>query len=124
MHTIRIMAGTALLMLLALIAGGCLMMPASHDELPPVLSQEELIRPYDTLGRIQVTRDVYLFDQTPTSSDIRAWGYQAIREEAAKMKADAVILPEVTGHTTTPVMLPSVLPATEYRATGVAIKFK
>jgi hypothetical protein len=52
--------------------------------------------------------------------DIREWGLRVIREEAAKMDADAVILPEVTGHSTTLL----VLPTTEYRATGIAIKFK
>ena len=124
MQTIRITAGAMFLMLLTLLASGCSMMTVSHDDLPPILSQEELIRPFEKLGRIQVTREVYLIDETPASSDMRAWGYQAIREEAAKMNADAVILPEVIGHTTTPVILPSVLPATVYRATGVAIKFK
>jgi len=124
MHTIRILVGTMLLMLLGLSASGCLMLPASNDELPPILTQGEIIRPYEKLGRIQITREVYVFDVSPVSANMRAWGFQALREEAAKMHADAVILPEVTGHTTTPVMLPSVRPATEYRATGVVIKFK
>ena len=52
--------------------------------------------------------------------DIREWGYTAIRNEAAKMGADAVVLPEVSGRSITYL----VIPTTEYRATGVAIRFK
>jgi len=37
------------------------------------------------------------------------------------MGADTVIFPEVTGQTTT---FAVVVPSTEYRASGVAIKFK
>jgi hypothetical protein len=88
------------------------------DELP-ILSQDELIRPYIKLGRIQVTREVYGTDY-PMSSDIKAWGLTAVRKEAEKLGADAVMLPEVTGHTTTS----GIIPTTEYRATGFAIKFK
>jgi len=120
---LRITLGTILMMMLALFAG-CCSVPVSSDELPPVLSQEELIRPYDKLGRIQVTREVYLFNQSPSNAEAYAWGYQVIREEAAKMQADAVILLEVNGLSATPGMLPTVMPSTEYRATGVAIKFK
>jgi hypothetical protein len=105
-------------LLLSLIAS-CSTMPPSR-ELPPLLTQDELIRPYIKLGRIQVSRDVYGIADYQTPPDIREWGLSAIREEAAKLGADAVILPEVTGHTTTFLIIPT----TEYRATGVAIKFK
>jgi hypothetical protein len=88
--------------------------------LPPILAEDELLRPYVKLGRIQVTREVYLHTDYMMTPDIREWGYTAIREEAAKMGADAVILPEVTGNSITYLVIPS----TEYRATGVAIKFK
>ena len=88
------------------------------DELP-ILSQDELIRPYIKLGRIQVTREVYGTDYA-VSSDINAWGLAAVRQEALKLGADAVMLPEVTGRTTTS----GIFPLTEYRATGFAIKFK
>ena len=89
-----------------------------NDDLP-ILSQDELIRPYVKVGRIQVTREVYGTDYSMTP-DIRAWGFNALRQEAEKMGADAVMLPEVSGHTTTS----GIIPSTEYRATGVAIKFK
>jgi hypothetical protein len=85
----------------------------------PILAQDELIRPYIKLGRIQVTREVYGSDYS-LSADIKAWGLAAVRQEAEKMGADAIILPEVTGHTTTY----GIIPSTEYRATGFAIKFK
>jgi len=88
------------------------------DELP-ILSQDELIRPYIKLGRIQITREVYGTDYS-VSPDITAWGLSAVRMEALKLGADAVMLPEVTGRTTTS----GIIPLTEYRATGFAIKFK
>ncbi|OGU15738.1 MAG: hypothetical protein A2076_02215 [Geobacteraceae bacterium GWC2_53_11] len=91
---------------------------SSSDGLP-ILSQDELIRPYIKLGRIQVTREVYGSDYSLTP-DIKAWGIAAVRQEAEKLGADAVTLAEVTGRTTTT----GIIPSTEYRATGFAIKFK
>ena len=85
----------------------------------PILSQDELIRPYKKLGRIQVTRETYGSDNL-LSPDLTVWGFAVLRQEAEKMGADAVILPEVTTHTTTY----GIIPTTEYRATGFAIKFK
>lgn len=111
------------LLLLTFLFGGCAMLTVNAPlpgDAPPILSQDELIRPYTTIGRIQITREVYgIVDPMPTP-DIREWGYSAIRAEAAKMGADAVILPEVSGRSITYL----VIPTTEYRATGVAIKFK
>jgi uncharacterized protein YbjQ (UPF0145 family) len=107
------------LILLLLLSGCAYLTPTSSGDLPPVLAQDEVIRPYVAIGRIQITREVYGSNYTMTA-DIRNWGITAVREEAAKMGADAVILPEVTGQTITY----AILPATEYRATGVAIKFK
>lgn len=113
----------ACLLFLAMFIVGCASMtpniPVVH-ELPPILSQDELIRPYVKIGRIQVTREVYGIIDPQLTPQIHEWGYTAIREEAAKMSADAVILPEVTGRSVTYLVIPS----TEYRATGVAIKFK
>lgn len=114
----------ASLMILVLLTGSCTfasswMSPVGNRDLPPILSQDEIIRPFNKLGRIKVTREVFVTDYAVTP-EIRAWGYQAIREEAAKMEADAVILPEVTGRTITSLITTS----TEYLATGVAIKFK
>jgi hypothetical protein len=87
--------------------------------LPPILTQDELVRPYIRLGRIQITREVFTTDAL-IKTDIYDWGTAALRREAAKMGADAVIFPEVNGAKITTGLLPS----TEFRATGVAIKFK
>ena len=108
------------LLLSSTLSTGCSTLRRSMqaDELP-ILSQDELIRPYIKLGRIQVTREVYGTDYSITP-DITAWGLSAVRQEAAKLGADAVMLPEVTGRTTTS----GIFPLTEYRATGFAIKFK
>lgn len=108
--------------LLSLMAGCAAVSPYSRNDnpnLPPILAQDEVIRSYVKLGRIQIVREVYITDGM-LGADIREWGFAAIRSEAAKMGADAVIFPEVTGEQKMAVILPS----TEYRATGIAIKFK
>lgn len=92
---------------------------ATHNDGLPVLSQDELIRPYTKLGRIQITREVYGSDFTLTP-DITAWGLAAMQQEAEKMGADAIMLPEVTGRSANY----GIFPSTEYVATGFAIKFK
>lgn len=92
---------------------------SSYDDRIPVLSQDELIRPYTKIGRIQVTRETYGSDYVLTP-DIRAWGIAAVRQEAEKLGADAIILPEVIGRSTTN----GIIPSTEYIASGFAIKFK
>lgn len=107
-------------LMISLLLCGCF--PAMHSFRSndiPVLSQDELIRPYTKLGRIQVTREVFISDFL-LNSDIKAWGLAAVRQEAEKMGADAIMLFEVTGRTTTNASVP----ATEYIATGFAIRFK
>lgn len=91
----------------------------SYEDSLPVLSRDELIRPYTKIGRIQVSRETYGSDYVLTP-DIRAWGIAAVRQEAEKLGADAIILPEVIAHSTTN----GIIPSTEYIATGFAIKFK
>jgi len=119
MRSPRNLLFSILLISLPFITTACITLPPMHD-LPPIVSQGDLSRPYETLGRVQASRQVYGIVDYQLTPDIRDWGLTAIREEAAKMGADAVILPEVTGHTITYL----VMPTTEYRATGVAIKFK
>lgn len=85
----------------------------------PVLTQEELTRPYRKLGRIKVTRETFTTDLLLTP-DIKEWGLSAVRQEAEKMGADAIMLLEVTGRTTAY----GVFPSTEFQATGFAIKFE
>jgi hypothetical protein len=108
-----------LLMVSSLLNCCSLINQTSHNDGLPILSQDELIRPYTKLGRIQVTRETYWSDNT-LSPEIKAWGLAAVRQEAEKMGADAIMLPEVTGHRNTNGLFPS----TEYIATGFAIKFK
>ena len=110
-----------LLMVLAL--GGCAALPitGTNGNLPPVMSMDELKQPYSKIGRIQVTRKVYFTDYA-MPPQLQEWATSALREEAGKLNADAVILPEVTSRQIDIVVFPS-FPATEYRATGVAIKF-
>jgi hypothetical protein len=88
----------------------------SDAGLPPVLKDDELIRPYSKLGRIQISVEIYGVDLP----NLQSWGYRALREEAAKMGADAVMVQDITSRPSTYLIVPS----NEYRATGVAIKFK
>ena len=119
MLLLRKLSLLVLMPLMLVLITSCATLPPTGD-LPPILTQDELIRSYVKIGRIQATREVYWIADHQIYPDIREWGLTAIRTEAAKLGADAVILPEVTGHTTTYL----VIPTTEYRATGIAIKFK
>ena len=114
--------GLQALVLASLLAGCAGVDSNTRDDssdLPPILTQDEVVRPYIRLGRIKITREVFTTDAL-IKSDVYDWGTAALRREAAKMGADAVIFPEVNGaHTTT-----GLLPSTEFRATGVAIRFK
>jgi hypothetical protein len=107
-----------LVLLLSLLTSCATLMPMY--DLPPIIAEDEMVRPHVKLGRIQVTREVYGVVDYQLPPDIREWGLNAIRAEAAKMGADAVILPEVSGHSVSFVLIPT----TEYRASGIAIKFK
>lgn len=115
---------SSILTLLMLALAGCSAIPMSKisSELPPVLDQDELLRPYVKLGRIQIVREVYFTDYW-LEPNLQEWGLKSLREEAQRMGADALILPEITSRAITVVIFPA-FPATEYRATGTAIKFK
>jgi len=121
MHQLRTGMFLVCLMILTLLAGSCSMISSAPPHaLPPILTQDELIRPYVKIGRILITREVYGILDTNLTPEVREWGFTAVRTEAAKMGADAVILPEVTGHSVTYL----VMPTTEYSASGIAIRFK
>ena len=115
--------GALLLLLMLVMTGGCAAIPIAGNSgnLPPVMSMEELNQPYTKIGRIQVTRKVYFSDYA-APPQLHEWATQALREEAGKLNADAVILPEVTSKQLDIVVFPA-FPATEYRATAVAIRF-
>lgn len=128
MQTGRATIGITLLALILLIITGCSAIPLTRTlkretpNLPPILAQDEVLRPYVTLGRIKIVREVRFIDYG-FEPNLREWGLRELQEEAARMSADAVIFPEITTRAVTIVVFPST-PATEYRATGVAIKFK
>jgi hypothetical protein len=110
----------AFLFIISTLLNGCTTAAQSyHSDGLPILSEEELIRPYTKLGRIQVNRETFGSDYS-LSPDIKAWGLAALRQQGEIMGADAIILLEVTGRTTTY----GIIPSAEYRATGFAIKFK
>lgn len=111
------------LVLALVVLGGCSALPISGGAgpLPPVLAMEEVTRPYLSLGRINIRRTVNITDYA-VPPNLQEWALLALREEAGKLEADALILPEVSSREVSIVGLPA-FPATEYRATGVAIRF-
>ncbi|MDA8430392.1 MAG: hypothetical protein M0T70_14150 [Geobacteraceae bacterium] len=116
--TIAAIRTAVLLFVITIFLSSCATIYFERDgkELPPILAQDEIIRPYVTLGRIQTTADMSF----ATVPNLQEWGFRTLREEASKMGADAVMLPEVTSYPTTYLFFPG----NEYRATGMAIKFK
>ena len=102
-----------------LFSNGCATTGQRAPELPPILTQDELLRPYQKLGVIAVQRERYGSPDDLSAADVN-WGHQALREEAAKMGADAVIFPEVTTDRQTYIFFPS----SEIKAKGTAIKFR
>jgi hypothetical protein len=113
-------ASRTLLVLLAITAVcGCASPPVQRANLPPLLTQDELLRPYDKVANIQVRRERYGYSADLAPEDY-SWAYQALREEAARIGADAVIYPEVTVEMQTY----TVFPTSEMKAKGIAIKFR
>lgn len=113
-----------IILMMTLLVTGCAFFAAKEPEkeLPVVLTQDEILRPYAQLGRIQITKNVYLTDQTLKSS-MQEWGLQALREEARKLGADALMLPDISSREQALYIFPG-LPVYEWRATGIAIRFK
>jgi hypothetical protein len=96
----------------------CAMMGARKGELPPLLGQDELMRPYQKVGAIEVTRERF-GDPTDLTAADYSWAHLALREEALKIGADAVILPEVRVERDRYIIFPT----SEMKAKGIAIKF-
>ena len=101
------------------LTSGCATVAVHTEGFPPILAPDELLRPYDRVGAIEVNRDRYgsSYDLTPADY---SWAYQALREEAARIGADAVIYPEVTVEMETYIFFPS----SHMSAKGIAIKFR
>jgi len=107
-----------LLLCLMLSAGGCTKVVFRKDA-PPILTQDELLRPYKKVGTIEVHRVRYGEKEDLTPADY-SWANDALRAEAAKIGADAVILPEVKVEMDTYIFFPR----SEMTARGTAIKFR
>jgi hypothetical protein len=108
-----------LLVCAVLFAAGCATTATHKQELPPLLAQDELLRPYQKVGTIEVRRERYGSPLDITPDDYN-WAYQALREEAARIGADAVILPEVNVEEESYLFFP----ISEMKAKGIAIKFR
>ncbi len=118
-YRVQLWCSVITLLVMTILLTSCatsLMHVGSDAGLPPVLRGDELIRPYSSLGRIQIEVEIYGVELP----NLQEWGFRALREEAAKMGADAVMMPEVTSRPNTYLVVPSY----DCRATGVAIKFK
>lgn len=104
---------------LVVMSAGCATTKTYTGDLPPILAQDELLRPYMKVADVEVRRE-RIGAPTDISPEDYAWGYDALRKEAARIGADAVILPELSVETQHYVVIPS----SEMRAKGVAIKFR
>ncbi|MBJ6800468.1 hypothetical protein [Geomonas propionica] len=90
-----------------------------RGDAPPILAQDELLRPFKKVGTIEVHRVRYGDKADLTPADY-SWANDALRAEAAKIGADAVILPEVKIEMDTYIFFPK----SEITARGTAIKFR
>lgn len=104
---------------------GCSALPFSSGMASdtPILTMEEVSeRSYTKIGRINIRRTVHLNDYV-ISPNLQEWAVEALQQEATKLGADAIIFPEVSSRELSQIGIPS-FPATEYRASGTAIRFK
>ncbi|GAB7027592.1 YbjQ family protein [Geotalea toluenoxydans] len=108
----------ACVLLLVLFISGCAIFKAEMD-LPPLLAQDEVVRPFTKLAVVQVSRQRF-----GTSYDLKTedygWAYEALREEAAKIGADAVIFSEVKLEASSYLLFPMAT----VDARGTAIRFR
>lgn len=114
-HQIRIF----LLLLACSFLVSCVSISGQVRSLPPILTQEQLVRPFVKVGMVEVSRDRFGSVEGLSPADYD-WAYQALREEAQKVGADAVILPEVRINTASYILFPS----SEIIAKAIAIKFR
>ena len=104
-----------------LLATACATMPSTatdERELPPILAQDEIFRPYVKLGAVEVTRERmgHVEDLTNEADE---WANEALAAEAAKLGADAVVLPEMRAEKNSYLFFP----VTTIKVKGVAIRF-
>jgi hypothetical protein len=101
-----------------LLVSGCASVQVNTENLPPVLTQSEIFRPYHKVADVQVSRERY-GAITDISPEDYQWAYKALEIEAKRIGADAVILPEIKVELDNYIMFPS----SHINARGVAIKF-
>lgn len=112
------LAACSAIVFVALLSG-CATTNSGGRELPPLLTQDELLRPYVKLAVVEVNREQF-GDVYELKTEDYNWAYQALREEAAKIGADAVILPEIKVEATSYILFPSSI----VNGRGIAIKFR
>ncbi len=110
---------TAFCLVTALLLAGCAGAGRYGRELPPIFTQEQLSRPYVKIGQVVVTRERYGAPEDLGPADYE-WANQALRAEAAKIDADAIIFPEVKVQSSTYLFFPS----SEISAQATAIRFR
>ena len=88
------------------------------NRLPPILAQDEIIRPYTKIGTVEVSIErMGHIDDLKNEAD--EWAHDALATEAAKLGADAVILPDIRASKGKYFLFPS----TSIKAKGIAIRF-
>lgn len=113
---IRLMAASALLT-----TACATLTPATAPDpntLPPILAQDEIMRPYTKLGTVEVSRE-RLGHIDDLNNEADEWAFDALGAEAAKIGADAIIFPEVRAEKGKYLLVPS----TSIKAKGIAIRF-
>jgi len=116
----RIMAAPGILLALCvLLSSGCGTLSSQSRMLPPILQLDQLQQSYVRIGTVQVSRDRYGSSVDLTANDFD-WAHNALREEANKLGADAIIAPEVRVETISVLLFP----AAEIIARATAIKFR
>jgi|GEM_PF-757549 len=98
---------------------GCAVTKHAPHSLPPIMTQDELQRPYVKLGALEYSRSRIGSVEGLTTQDYE-WAYGELREGARRLGADAVILPEVRLEQSTYLIFPS----GEIKAKGIAIQFR
>jgi len=119
---VRFISTVTLLTLFFLTA--CSTIPQTMNDatnLPPILAQDEVLKPFVKIGKIEITREVYVTDYS-LEPNLQEWAHTSLRLEASKLHADALIFPEVTSRQLN-ILFFAAFPATEYKASAIAIKF-
>ena len=105
-------------LVVALVAG-CATRRFAVDPLPPVMSHEELVRPYQKVGIVECSRERIGAPEFLTPED-QQWAYSELRNSARRLGADAVISVEIRLDQDSFLLFPT----SHVRARGTAVKFR